>query len=466
MSKIENLKKICHLVKIEDDENLIKKYSLDWRKRIYNKALCVVFPKNEEEVSRILKFCNKNNLKVVPQGGNTNLVASASPSLDKKEIIINFEKMNNINEIDIINKCVDVDSGVIVDNLNQELKKKDFFFPLEMASTGSSQIGGVVSTNAGGVNVLRYGSVRNNILALNVVLATGDIIKLGSKVIKDNTGFNIKDLFCGSEGTLGIITKAILRIFPKVNNTYDFFAAFENLSDVIFFYSEISKKIKFPIVGFEMIPHLSFELCKKHDFIKKSFFKKEYPYYILVKIDVDFSSIKASETIENELANLSNFYQDLIVAQNKQQSNDFWKFREDLTEAQKLEGKLIGFDVSIPLNYLNNFFDTCQKQIDKILPNIKYHTFGHLGDSNIHYNLIEPSGFQEDFYHYEKEIKFIINSQIKKYEGSISAEHGIGILKKDDLIKTKSSLEINMMKNIKKMLDPKNILNSNKIFDI
>src|SRR6056300_85097 len=196
MSKIENLKKICHLVKIEDDESLIKKYSLDWRKRIYNKALCVVFPKNEEEVSRILKFCNKNNLKVVPQGGNTNLVASASPSLDKKEIIINLEKMNNINEIDIINKCVDVDSGVIVDNLNQELKKKDFFFPLEMASTGSSQIGGVVSTNAGGVNVLRYGSVRNNILALNVVLATGDIIKLGSKVIKDNTGFNIKDLFC------------------------------------------------------------------------------------------------------------------------------------------------------------------------------------------------------------------------------------------------------------------------------
>ena len=465
MSKkiFNDLSNICKVIDYNNEAE-ITKYSQDWRRRINFKALCVVFPKNENDISLILKYCFENNIKLIPQGGNTNLVASASPSREKNEVIISLEKINKIYEIDVINKCVELDAGVIVDDLNNQLNKKGFLFPLQMASTGSSQVGGVISTNAGGINVIHYGSVRSNLLALNVVLADGRIIKLGSKVIKDNTGYNLKDLFCGSEGTLGIISKATLKIYPQPKDNISFFASFEKLENVIKFYDNVSKDIKLPIVGFEIIPHLSFDLCVKHNFINKSFFNEKKNYYALVKIQVNNSEKNMLEFLEQKLSDLSDFYCDLIIAQNEQQNLDFWKFREDLTEAQKLEGKLIGFDISLPLNKIDYFFKEAKLKIDNLLKGVKFHTFGHLGDSNIHYNLIEPNNLEDDFYSYEKNLKKIINDLIKEISGSISAEHGIGLLKRDDFIETKSELEIELMKNIKKIFDPKNILNENKIF--
>ena len=461
----ENLSHICKTINCNDDELEIIKYSQDWRARIKNKALCVVFPKNENEISKILKYCFKNNIKVIPQGGNTNLVASASPSLEKKEIIINLEKLNQIYEIDEINKCVELDSGVIIDELNKKLDQIGYLFPLQMASTGSSQVGGVISTNAGGINVLHYGSVRNNLLGLNVILSDGNIIKLGSKVLKDNTGYNIKDLFCGAEGTLGIISKAILKIYPKPKDNLTFIASFNQIKDVIKFYGYVSKEFNLPIVGFEIIPHLSFELCIKHNFIKKTFFNENKNFYALVKIQLNNIDQKAIEFIERKLFDGSNFYHDLIISQNEKQSHEFWKFREDLTEAQKLEGKLIGFDISLPLNKIEYFFEKSQIAINNLLKGVKFHTFGHLGDSNIHFNLIEPDNLKDNFYDYEKELKQIINKLIFELSGSISAEHGIGILKKDEFNETKSQLEIELMKSVKKIFDPKNILNQNKIFN-
>ena len=460
----ENLSKICKTVNYIDDASDIIKYSKDWRRRVNEKALCVVFPKNENEISKILKFSFDNEVKVIPQGGNTNLVASASPSKEKEEIIINLEKMNQIHHIDTINKCVVVDAGVALDDLNSNLEKKDFLFPLEMASTGSSQVGGVISTNAGGINVLHYGSVRNNLLALDVVLSNGEILRLGSKVGKDNTGYNLKDLFCGSEGTLGIITKATLKIYPKSQNYFTFMASFENVKKIINFYEFISQQIRFPITGFEMIPQISFDLCIKHKFMKKSFFQETKNYYALVKIQLHHLDEAIINFLEEKLFECSNLYSEIIIAQNEKQNKEFWKFREDLTEAQKLEGKLIGFDVSIPLDKLDYFFTEGKKYIDDILKDIKFHTFGHLGDCNIHYNLIEPDNLKNNFYDYEIKLKHVVNKLIKNVAGSISAEHGIGLLKRDDFLKTKNSLEIELMKNIKKVLDPKGILNQNKIF--
>ena len=191
---------------------------------------------------------------------------------------------------------------------------------------------------------------------------------------------------------------------------------------------------------------------------------KKKNYYALVKIQVNNSEKNVLEFLEQKLSDLSDFYYDLIIAQNEQQNSDFWKFREDLTEAQKLEGKLIGFDISLPLNKIDYFFKQAKSKIDNLLKGVKFHTFGHLGDSNIHYNLIEPNNLEDDFYSYEKNLKKIINDLIKEISGSISAEHGIGLLKRDDFLETKSELEIELMKNIKKIFDPKNILNENKIF--
>ena len=462
----ENLSKISKTINYKDDEFEVVKYSKDWRGRINNKALCVVFPKNEDEISHILKFCFDKEIKIIPQGGNTNLVASASPSKEKKEIILNLEKINQIHHIDTLNKCVEVDAGVKIDDLNSILEKQGFFFPLEMASTGSSQVGGVISTNAGGINVLHYGSVRNNLLGIDVVMSDGKILRLGSKVVKDNTGYNLKDLFCGSEGTLGIITRATLKIYPKVQNYFTFVASFEHLKNVINFYKYISKEFKFPITGFEMIPQISFDLCIKHNLMKKSFFDDKKNYYALVKIQVENLDDQIINLLQEKLYECSNLYSEIIIAQNEKQNKEFWKFREDLTEAQKLEGKLIGFDVSVPLDKLDQFFAKGKNEIDNILKGIKFHTFGHLGDCNIHYNLIEPDNLKTNFYEYEAELKKVVNNLIKELSGSISAEHGIGLLKRDDFLETKKNLEIELMKNIKKTFDPKNILNQNKIFEL
>ena len=465
LNKINSIKKISEVISIKENKDEVIKYSRDWRGRVSNNALCVVFPKSKNEVSDILKFANSNDLKVIPQGGNTSLVAGSSPTENEKEILINLKKMDKIIEIDNFNKCAIVEAGVIVDNLSNELNKIGKLFPVEMASTGSSQVGGIISTNAGGINVLRYGSVRQNILGLEVVTANGEILNLGSKVVKDNTGYNLKDLFCGSEGTLGIITKAILKIYPKPKDHIHFIMSFNTIDNVLKTFEKINNDYSGYIEGFEFIPHLSFELCIKHKLIDRNFFNKNYPYYALVKIAANEGKDIILENFQNKMMSNNNLFEDLIIAQNIQESNNFWQFREKLTEAQKLDGKLLGFDISIPLDHLDSFFEKSKSFINDIVPGVKFHTFGHLGDSNIHYNLIQPDNFNGNFFDCENDIKKIINPLLKKYHGSISAEHGIGILKKDDFYETKSKEEILIMKKIKSLFDPKNILNNKKIFD-
>jgi FAD/FMN-containing dehydrogenase len=461
---IQDLKKICKASSYKEDKELIKKHSADWRGRFSKNALGVVFPTSTKEVSKIIKYSNKRNIKVIPQGGNTGLVGGTSPTQNKKEIIINFEKMNKIIEIDKENRCIEAEAGTIIDNIISAIDKEDYLFPLKMSSTGSSQVGGAIATNAGGINVVKHGSIRQNILALEVVLANGESLKLGSKVIKDNTGYNLKDLFCGSEGTLGIVTKATFKIYPKPKDYVHCFISFKDLSDVLtvsnFLLNEFDEKIE----SLELIPDLSFELCIKHKLLKKSFFQNKSKYYLLLKLSLFEDKFIFMNNFEEIVSNLSDKFDEFLIAQNENQSNDFWKFRESLTEAQKLDGKLIGFDISIPISNMNLFFQESKKELKKILPNIKFHTFGHLGDSNIHFNLIEPDNFKKNFYSYEKAFKNAINKILIKVKGSVSAEHGIGLLKKDDLKETKSAPEIRIMKKIKKLLDPNNILNQKKIF--
>ena len=452
---------ICKFITYKENKELIKTYSADWRKRFSNICLGVAFPKSTNEVSKIVKFASENNLKLIPQGGNTGLVGGTSPTKNKAEIIINLEKMDKVINIDEDNKSIELQSGVIVEKVVSELEKKNFTFPLNMSSIGSSQVGGTIATNAGGMNVIKYGSIRNNILSLEVVLANGEVLNLGSNLIKDNTGYNLKDLFCGSEGTLGIITKARIKIYPKPIDHSSIFISINSIKSLLIVFRHLNKNFLDKIERIEFISDLSFELCLKHNLLDKRFFEKKSNYYLLVK----FIYFENSEiNLENIYTNLKGDFEEFLISQNEKQSLDFWKFRESLTEAQKIDGKLIGFDLSIPINHLENFLLQSQYKINELLPETKFHIFGHLGDSNIHFNLIEPENIKKDFYSYEKKIKHIINNLIIEFEGSVSAEHGIGILKKDDFKKTKSTKEIKLMKNIKKLFDPKNILNPNKIF--
>lgn len=460
----KKLNSISEFFSIEDDYELIKFHSKDWRRRFSNVAYGVIFPKSSEEISKILKFANKHNLKLIPQGGNTGLVGGTSPSRNKSEIIINLTKMNKILEIDENNRTVELEAGTIIENANKELKKKNFIFPTDMSSIGSSQIGGVIATNAGGMNVIRYGLIRNNILALEVVLANGDILELGSNLIKDNTGYNLKDIFCGSEGTLGIITKARIKVYPNPLDDLTIFFSIKSIKDLLNVYSFLDNKFSNKIEKIELISDLSFELCIKHKLLNKRIFNQKSDYYLLVKLVYFDISEKKENDLENLFSNLEHSFQDVLISQNEKESREFWEFREALTEAQKIDGNLMGFDLSVPLNHLEKFLDISKKKINQIVPNIKFHIFGHVGDSNIHFNLIEPDNSTKNFYKYEKKIKDIINNLMIEFKGSVSAEHGIGILKKDDLIKTKNLKEIKLMKKMKKLFDPKNTLNPNKIF--
>jgi len=461
----KDLKKICKFITHDEDIDLIKKYSQDWRKRFSNYSYGVIFPQNIKQVSMIVKYANKNNIKLIPQGGNTGLVGGTSPFQKKKEIIINFEKMNKVLNIDVENKFVELEAGVIVDDINAKLQKHNFIFPLKISSSGSSQIGGIISTNAGGINVVRYGSIRKNLLSLEIVLASGEIAKLGSNLIKDNTGYNLKDLFCGSEGTLGLITKASIRIFSQPKDYLDIFISFKDLNQTLEMYNFISKNFEDNLESIELISNFSFDLCLKHGLLKKSFFERSGKYYLLVRFISFEKKDYLIDKFQNILIDNNEKFIEFLVAQNEKQSFDFWDFREKLTEAQKIDGKLMGFDISVPNNKIPFFLENAEKDLKKIIENIKFHIFGHLGDSNLHFNLIAPDKFKNNFYDYEKKIKKIINKYLIICDGSVSAEHGIGLLKKEDFYETKSKLEIKLMKKIKKLLDPKSIFNNKKIFN-
>ena len=460
----QKLKSICKFVTYEEDLELNKKHSSDWRGRFSNISLGVIFPNSAMEVSKIVKLANQYNLKLIPQGGNTGLVGGTAPSKNKKQIILNLEKMNKILEIDEQNQSIYLEAGAIIENANSKLENKEFIFPLNMSSIGSSQVGGAIATNAGGMNVVRYGSMRNNILSLEVILANGEILSLGSNLIKDNTGYNLKDIFCGSEGTLGIITKARIKIHPKPIDHSTCFISINSFENVINIFNYMRKNLADNIERIEFISDLSFELCLKHKLLNKRFFQKKTEYYLLIKFIYFNVSKTNSENIEKFFSTQENNCEEFLLAQNEKESIDFWGFRESLTEAQKIDGKLIGFDISVPINNIQIFLSESKKKIEEIVPKIKFHIFGHLGDSNIHFNLIEPDNFKKDFYKFEKRIKKIINKLIIKYEGSVSAEHGIGMLKKDDFKSTKNIKEIKLMKKIKNLFDEKNILNKDKIF--
>ena len=460
----QKLKSICKFITYEEDKELNKKYSADWRGRFSKISLGVIFPISTSEVSKIVKFANKHNLKLIPQGGNTGLVGGTAPSENKKEIILNLERMNKILEIDEENQSIELEAGVIIENINSKLENKDFIFPLNMSSIGSSQVGGAIATNAGGMNVVRYGSMRNNILALEIVLSSGEILSLGSNLIKDNTGYNLKDIFCGSEGTLGVITKARIKIYPKPIDYLTCFISMNSIENVMDIFKYVSRNFTDKIERIEFISDLSFELCLKHKLLNKRFFQKKTEYYLLIKFIYFNESKLNSENIEKFFSAQEKNCEEFLLAQNEKESMDFWKFRESLTEAQKIDGKLLGFDISVPINNMEIFLLKSKKKIEKLVPNIKFHIFGHLGDSNIHFNLIEPDNFKKDFYKFEKDIKKIINKLIIEFEGSVSAEHGIGMLKKDDFNSTKDIKEIKLMKKIKNLFDPKNIFNKDKIF--
>ena len=463
---IDQLTLIVGKKNILTEQKELTKYNKDWRGFYNNMSLCVVFPMNTKILKEITKFCFENNIKIVPQGGNTSLTGASVPTYQNQEIIINFSKMNKILEIDKSNLTVSVEAGLILDNLKEALDREGLYFPINLSSSGSCMIGGNIATNAGGINALKYGTMKDNIIGVEMITGKGTLLSSLSKMKKNNTGYDLKSIVSSSEGTLGMISKALLKIYPKPTDSFTFFVAYENLNLCIESFKQIRNIYYDKLESAELISNYSFEVCLKNNFINKHFFKTKNPWYVMYRLNLYENKLNFQNIFENNYPVLDKFIKEILIPTSIEQENKIWKFRDDLVEAYKMEGKVVTNDISIPLDKMDIFFKTAASHLNNIPMEIKLHPFGHLGDNNIHFNMVLPN--IEDLNSYIKirdEIYLYINDLVQSYGGSFSAEHGIGQIKKDSLLKYKTSSEIEIMKNIKKIFDPKNILNEGKIFD-
>ena len=456
------------------------KYVKDWREQYVGEAVAVLRPVDTKEVSEILKFAYKNGVDVVPQGGNTSLCGAATPDKTGNSIIISLEKMNNVRAFNKKANTITVDSGIILSRIHEIVEEQNLFFPLSLGAKGSCMIGGNLSTNAGGVNVLKYGNTRELCLGLEIVLPDGKIMNILSELKKDNTGYDLKNLFIGAEGTLGIITAATLKLFqlPKMITTL--FVEADKISNAIKLLNVFTSHFPDRIESFELMPK-SFWLVAKNNIDNIVMPLDNIPE---MGILIDISSFSQNEihpdkngqipiinTIENVLEECleSNLISDATICKNENQKKSIWSIREAGAESEKKELqksnliKCLKHDISLPIESIEDFHKDAQNMITNFLPDLKTIYFGHLGDGNLHYNVFGNGSLPDGFEGKSLELTNQLYEIVHKYNGSFSAEHGVGQLKKKSLQKHKNSIAYSLMKTIKKELDPKGIMNPGKV---
>ena len=465
-SDINKFKKIVGNKNVITNKKDMEKYLKEWRGIYTGIAGAIIKPKSTKEVSNILKYSYEKNISCIPQGGNTGLVGGQIP-FNKNHIVISLERLSKIREINVINQTITVEAGLILYNLQKICDENNLLFPLSLASEGSCSVGGNIATNAGGVAVLHYGNTRELVMGLEIVLPDGSVVNNLKTLIKDNTGYSLKDLFVGSEGTLGIITAATLKVFPKPKRIYTALISINSPKESIKILNYIKNNFSIPLTAFELMNNFSIELVKRHinDILIPI---KKFKWLILI----EFSSIEASknekdkiENILNEILN-QNLAKDIFIAQSLEQSKNIWNIRESISEAQKKEGGSIKNDISIPIEDISKFINSAIKISKEVIPGSRCVVFGHIGDGNIHFNISQPVKAKKDkFLKKEKDLRKKIINLTLNLKGSISAEHGIGLARKDDLKKYKKK-DVEIFKSIKKSFDPKNIMNPGKVIDI
>ena len=463
IKKIEDIIGKKNVFLSSEDKN---KYLTEWRNRYPGKARAVLRPKSTKEVSLLLKLFHQKNIPVTPQGGNTGLVGGQI-TYSSKDFIISLERMNKLINFNKVDETIIVQAGMLLTQIHNICDENDMLFPLSLASEGSCTIGGNLATNAGGVGVLYYGNTRDLTLGLEVVLSDGSIINLLKTLKKDNTGYSLKDLFVGSEGTLGIITAASLKIFQKPKDKLTFLASTGSPKKALDFLRMLQKNTSIPLTSFEIMNNHSVDIVLRNFGETKLPISKKSNWYILFEFSSYEKNKNTTESI-SEIVNLGiekKFIIDAVFANSKKQSKEIWNIRENISEAQRKDGASIKNDISVPIFAVDEFIKKADLIVSKEIPKAKNITFGHLGDGNIHYNIAQPKKLdKESFLKLENMLRKKLLSLVVKMDGSFSAEHGIGIARKQDAVKIKGD-EIRIMKNIKKSLDPKNILNPGKIFD-
>ncbi len=447
------------------DAETMAPYLVEQRKLYEGKAALVLRPGSTQEVSEILKLAHATGTVIVPQGGNTGLVGAQIPFKSGNEIIVQMGRMNAVRDIDVSNNSITVEAGTILQSIQQLADDNDRLFPLSLGAEGSCQIGGNLSTNAGGTAVLHYGSTRDLVLGLEVVLADGTIWQGLRKLRKDNTGYDLKHLFIGAEGTLGIITAVVLKLYPKPKTLATALIGLNSISDALKVL-EITTSHSDGVTSFEFLPSFAMEIVVKHGDGVRNPLAQQHPWYLLVEL----SSGEAGGGLDEKLLEILEgaFERDLIfdaaVATSEGQRLAFWQIRTLISEFQKQEGASIKNDIAVPVSAVPEFLQRADKAVLAIVPDARICAFGHLGDGNVHYNISQPVDMAADtFIDLWEQITTAVNDVTLDLGGTISAEHGIGRMKRHHMAHIKSAVELEMMRSIKHLFDPSNILNPGKL---
>ena len=468
------------------DAQAFAPYANDWRQKFFGKPAAVVFANNTEQVAQLVRLANEHNIALVPQGGNTGLSGGATPDETGQQVILNLSRMTQIRARDQDNKTITIDAGVTMQTVQEEADKMGLTFPLNLTARGTATIGGNLSTNAGGTAVLRYGNARALCLGVEVVTADGQIWNGLRGLRKDNTGYDLRDLFVGAEGTLGIITGAVMALHPKPAGVMTALACLPDTvpakaaAQAVALLQIAQQHCNASLTGFEFMTPASMSPVSDYypQFARPAGLGSAEQSCVLLEVSHAESEQAATEMLERvlEIAMERELVVDALVAQSMQQAQAFWDLREHITMAAAEDGLQVKFDIALPISAIADFCEVTEAKLRQAYPGIRLSNFGHLGDGNLHFNVAAPSalaqgldrqGRHDAYRSYVKAnedgIRRIIHDEVVARQGSISAEHGLGILRRDEAEHYKSAVEMDLMRKIKQALDPKNILNPNKV---
>ena len=451
-----------------DDPNEQEPYLREARRLWRGTTRLVVRPASTDEVAEVVRICAEAKLAVVPQGGNTGLVAGGVPPKDRDNIVLALGRMNRIRTIDPVNFTMTVEAGCILAQLQEVAAEADRLFPLSLGAEGSCQIGGNLSTNAGGIAVLRYGNARELTLGVEVVLPDGRVWDGLRGLRKDNTGYDLKQLFIGGEGTLGIITAATVKLFPRPRETDTAFLALDRVEDVMDLFARARAATADQLTAFELIPRAALDLALVHIPGTIDPLAARHPWYVLLEMSSSQTKSGLRGLLERLLATALEeaLIADGVIAESGAQAKELWHIREAIVEAQLFSGS-IKHDVAVPVSRVADFIIRATAGVCERLPGIRPMAFGHVGDGNIHFNLTQPDGADTAAYLARwQEFNDIVHGIVRDLHGSISAEHGVGRLKRDEITHYKSAVEIELMRRVKRALDPDNIMNPGKLVSV
>lgn len=452
-----------HALVREDD---LAPHLKEWRGRWTGQTSAVLKPGSTAEVAEILKLASKTGTPIVPQGGNTGLVGGQIPDESGRAIIVSTARLNRIREVDTDGDTITVETGAVLQTIREAADAQDRLFPLSLASQGSCQIGGNLSSNAGGTGALAFGVARDLCLGLEVVLPTGEVLDDLNKLKKNNTGYDLRDIFIGAEGTLGIITAAVLKLFPKPRGTTAAFLAVTSPDAALALFRAARAAAGPSLTAFELMARMGVEFAERHAPGVRDPMAKPHPWYVLMEVSSGRSDADARMQLDHlvEQGFEAGLVTDGAIAESEAQRLAFWQLREAISESQIPEGGSIKHDISVPVASIPGFLEQANRAVLAIVPDARPCPFGHMGDGNLHYNISQPEGWDKQaFLAMTGEVTAAVHAIVRAMDGSISAEHGIGQMKREELSEVKSPVALDLMRRIKTAFDPAGIMNPGKV---